>query len=76
MFEQTGSALDIVRVTDAKRSMVYFNGFTQAAARPAGAPANHAITFGEASLGTAPPIVAWYPEGKSTGHRFLYPDKR
>ncbi len=76
MFELTGSALDIVRVTDEKRSMVLFNGFTAQVARPEGLPANQPISIGESPRGIAPPILAWYPDGDSNGHRFMYAGRR
>lgn len=71
MFERTGSALDIVRVTNQQRSVVYFNGLTQQVARPSDLPADRFISLGESARGTAPPILAWYPDDRSNGQRFL-----
>ena len=73
IFELTDpvSSLDVVTVMDRNRSRVYYTGFTQPVARPAGAV--QPVSLGEASEGLAPKIIAWYPEGDSMGHRFVYP---
>lgn len=73
IFELTDplNSLDVVTVMDRARSRVSFNGFTQPIARPAGAV--QPVSLGEASAGAAPKILAWYPEGESIGHRFVYP---
>jgi len=64
------SAIDVVRVSSKDRRFVYFMGFTELVERPRGSDAS--VTFGEAPAGAATPIVAWYPTGDSTGHRFRY----
>ena len=63
---------DIVRVRSHNRSRVYFMGFTNRIERPAGMPADRQISFGEAPAAMAAPITAWYHEGESTGHQFIY----
>ena len=63
---------DIVRVRSEDRSRVYFMGFTYRIERPAGLRADRPVSFGEAPAGLATPITAWYPEGESTGHQFIY----
>jgi hypothetical protein len=73
IFELTDpmSSLDVVTVMDRNRSRVYYSGFTQQVPRPAGAV--QPVSIGEAPEGFAPKIIAWYPEGDSMGHRFVYP---
>jgi hypothetical protein len=66
------STLDLVVVRDPSRRKMYYLGFTQIIPRPAGLPANTAVTFGEAAANTVPPISVWYPVGQSIGHQFLY----
>ena len=74
LFELASSVMDhdIVRVTNKERTVVHFTGFTEQVSRPAGLPAGHRISFGEAQAGAAPPITAWFPTGDSVGHRFIY----
>ena len=67
-----GYRTDIVRVMNSKRNIVFYTGFTEEIERPAGQPANRLITLGEAPIGAAAPIIAWFPVGDSVGHRFLY----
>jgi hypothetical protein len=62
----------IVRVSSRERSNVYLMAFTRIIDRPAGLPADHLVSFGEAPRGEAPPIRAWFPEGASQGHEFIY----
>ena len=62
----------LVRVMSRDRRKVYTQQFTISVQRPASVADNHGITFGEAAAGEAPPIKAWYPEGESTGHAFIY----
>jgi len=62
----------VVRVTSRDRSKVYLMAFTRIIDRPAGLPADHLVSFGEAPRGEAPPIRAWFPEGASQGHEFIY----
>jgi hypothetical protein len=63
--------LDVVTVRDKARSRVYYTGFTQAIVRPAGAV--QPVSLGEAPAGSAPKIIAWFPESDSMGHKFVYP---
>jgi hypothetical protein len=63
---------DIVRVRNAARTMVYFTAFTELIDRPDGLPEDQVVSLGEAASGMAPPIVAWYPLGESTGYKFIY----
>jgi hypothetical protein len=62
----------VVRVSSRDRSKVYLMAFTRTINRPAGLPADHLVSFGEAPRGEAPPIRAWFPEGTSQGHEFIY----
>ena len=64
------SAIEVVRVSSRDRRFVYFMGFTQLVEKPRGNASP--IAFGEAPAGAAVPVRAWYPDGTSTGHRFLY----
>ena len=64
------SAIEVVRVSSQDRRNVYYMGFTALVEKPRGVKAP--VTFGEAPKGAAVPIRDWYPEGTSTGHRFLY----
>ena len=73
-FELASSVMnhDIVRVTNKERTVVHFTAFTEQVSRPAGLPAGHQISLGEAQAGAAPPITAWFPAGDSVGYRFIY----
>jgi hypothetical protein len=62
----------VVRVASRDRSKVYLMAYTRIIDRPAGLPADHLVMFGEAPRGEAPPIRAWFPEGASQGHEFIY----
>jgi hypothetical protein len=62
----------IVRVLSRDGLHVYYMGFTELIARPAGLPVNRPISFGEARPGAPLPIAAWYPANESTGRRFIY----
>jgi hypothetical protein len=73
-FEVVDLHPDIVRVLSRDGSRVYFTGFTNGIARPAGLSADRLVTLAETARGIAPRIEAWYPIGKSTGRRFIYPD--
>ena len=68
----TGSGANVVRVRNKERNQTYFLGLTDRINRPFGLPADHSVTLGESRVGTAPPIVAWYPTDESQGRRFLY----
>jgi hypothetical protein len=67
------TSADIVRVVSRDHRTSYFQGFTIPVPKP---PRQHekAVSFGEAVRGTAPPIVAWWPDGESTGRQFVYKD--
>ena len=66
-------SLNIVRVRSKAGSTIYFMGFTDKVERPDGLPAGPHISLGEVPRGAAAPILAWYPEGETFGHRFRYP---
>ncbi|MGH9257300.1 MAG: hypothetical protein ACRD3C_22300 [Vicinamibacterales bacterium] len=66
------TAPGIVRVTSADHQKLYYVGFTQHIARPAGMAPNEMVSMGEARLGAPAPIRAWYPIGSKMGHEFLY----
>ena len=71
-FESVMLGGNVVRVSNRTDGTVRFTGFTQRIARPRGMPTSAAVTFGEAARGTARPITAWFPIGRSEGHQFLY----
>ncbi len=62
----------VVRVSSRDRSKLFLTAYTNVIDRPAGLPADHLVSFGEAVGGQAPPIRAWFPEGASRGHEFIY----
>jgi hypothetical protein len=63
----------VVRVMSRDRRIAYFQGFTRDVARPQRISRNETtVSLGEAAQGSAPPIVAWWPMGLSTGHEFIY----
>lgn len=67
------SSSNIVRVrSKADSRHVYFMAFTYRIDRPATLGAERQIVLGEASAGKAPPILAWFPAGTSTGQQFIY----
>src|SRR5262245_26301541 len=66
------NSMDIVRVSSKDRRQVYLTAFTHLTPRPAGLPANRAVTLGEAPAGTPAPITAWFPIGEQSGHAFIY----
>ena len=73
IFEQPNmTSPHIVRVLSSDRSRVYFQALTTPITRPAGMPAGMNVSLGEPQPGAATPIIAWYPVGDSTGHRFIY----
>jgi hypothetical protein len=63
---------DVIVVRDQNRAWVYFLGFTKKVDRPAGLQNGHQVIFEETGAGRVPRISAWYPEGESTGHQFMY----
>ena len=71
-FESVMLGGNVVRVSNRTDGTVRFTGFTQRIVRPRGMSTSAAVTFGEATRGTARPITAWFPIGRSEGHQFLY----
>ncbi len=67
-----GTNQSLVRVMSRDRRRVYTQQFTMSVQRPASVKDDHGITFAEAPAGEAPPIKAWYPNGDSIGHEFIY----
>ena len=67
---ETGA--DVIVVRNRQTWQVCFLGITHSAVRPAGLPEDRSVTFGESARGVAPPILAWYPSGESTGRAFIY----
>jgi len=63
---------NIVLVRNRARSKVFFLGFTNRVARPAGMRDTSAVSFGEAAPGQPRPIAVWYPPESSDGLQFLY----
>ena len=68
------NTLDVVTVRAENTGPVYFTGFTRPIPRPTGAV--QVVSLGEARAGSAPRVLAWYPEGESMGHQFIYRDAR
>jgi hypothetical protein len=66
------TSASIVRVSSRDRSKVYLMAYTRSIDRPAGLPADHLVSFGEAPRGEAPPIRSWFPQGANQGHEFIY----
>jgi hypothetical protein len=63
---------DIIRVTNRKRSMVYFSAFTSRVERLEGVRGETGITFAPPEAGRVRRIATWYPRGESMGHEFIY----
>ena len=63
---------NIVLVRNRERSKVYFLGFTDRIARPAGMRDTTGVSFGEATPGQPPPIAAWFPPESNDGLKFRY----
>jgi hypothetical protein len=72
LFERTGTALDLVRVTNTSNNIVYMTAFTKEVTRPPGAAPNISIVLGESPSGKPRPIKAWFPEYSLTGREFIY----
>ena len=70
------TAPDLVRVSNAARTAVYFTAFTEQVQRPDGWPDDRPVMLGEAPIGAAPPIIVWYPTDDSNGRRFIYRNVR
>jgi hypothetical protein len=66
------SDADVVLVRAKDHSQVYFMGFTRRIERPPGLRADRQVTLGEARAGGPAPVTAWYPDGESMGHQFIY----
>jgi hypothetical protein len=66
-------ASDLILVRNKKaNTQKCFIGFTKRIDRPAGLRPDQSVVLGEAPRGVAPPILAWFPFGDSTGHEFIY----
>ena len=63
---------DIILVRNKATYQVCFLGFTRRIDRPAGLRTDQSVVLGEAEKGVAPPILAWYPLGESSGHEFIH----
>jgi hypothetical protein len=63
---------DIIRVSNRKRTMVYFTAWTDRVERRAGTRGETGIIFAPAEPGFVRRISAWYPRGESSGHEFIY----
>ena len=61
---------DVVTVTNVHRSIVYYAGFTREVERSRGQ--TQTITLSEAVAGAVPQVLAWYPDGETSGQQFLY----
>jgi hypothetical protein len=69
-------AWEVVQVLSRDRSQVYFMGFTRIVNRPHSLPRDQVVSIGETQTGVPAPIDIWYPDGQSTGHQFIYSDRR
>jgi hypothetical protein len=65
------TSMGAVRVLSADRRTSYFLGLTTRVERPRGG-SQGPVTLGEAARDAAPPILAWWPLGESTGYAFNY----
>jgi len=72
----SGSGANVVRVRNKERNRTYFLGLTDRVNRPFGLPDDRRVTLGEARVGDAPPIVAWYPSDDAQGRGFHYAKTR
>ncbi len=63
---------DVIRVTNRQRNQVYFTAFTDRIERPRGDRGETGVVFAEREEGRVRRIAAWYPNGESTGHEFIY----
>jgi hypothetical protein len=66
------NGMGAVRVVSADRQISYFLGLTTPVERPRRGNPGTLITLGESAKDVAPPIVAWWPLGQSTGYAFNY----
>jgi hypothetical protein len=66
-----GTSTTVVRVAS-RDGRIQFLGFTERVRRPHALPKDSAVSFGESAPAAPPPILAWYPVGTLTGHRFIY----
>ncbi len=67
-----GTGANVVLVRSRDRSMVHAFKLTNVIYRPRSRELKPAITFGETSVGTPPPVKAWYPQSETTGREFIY----
>jgi len=72
VFERPSDDVTVVRVMSSDEKQVYLLAFTRLVDRPANLPMTAQIVLGESARGAAPPIKAWYPEGRAQGHQFIY----
>jgi hypothetical protein len=66
------SGANIVRVRNRVTNEPKFLGFTIRVDRPSDVTSVSPLALGEASLGDARPILAWYPTDGSAGRAFIY----
>ncbi|HUK32673.1 MAG TPA: hypothetical protein VLV86_02115 [Vicinamibacterales bacterium] len=66
------NSMGTVHVLSADRKISYFLGLTTPVERPKSANAGPLVTLGESARDVAPPILAWWPLGGSTGYSFTY----
>jgi hypothetical protein len=66
------SGANIVRVRNRVTNEPKFLGFTIRVDRPSHTTSVSTLALGEASLGDARPILAWYPTNASAGRAFIY----
>jgi hypothetical protein len=65
------TSANVIRVSS-RDGRIRFLGFTERVERPPGLPKDRLVSIGESAAASPPPILAWYPFGESTGHRFIY----
>ncbi len=65
-------SIDIIRVSNRQRNMVYFTAFTDRVERRDGVRGETSIIFAPQEPGTVRKIAAWYPRGETRGHEFIY----
>ena len=76
LFERVDPTVrNVIVVRSPDRTRVFFMALTLPAERPSGLRPGAVVTLGEAGRGAVPPIEAWYPQGESQGHAFIYTDR-
>ena len=68
----SGFDKNIVQVMNRAETKSYYMGITRPVSRPRRNSTELLVTVGEAPARQVPPIQAWFPQGQSEGHAFIY----